>query len=295
MNLVLVKLNKIPGKILSLLRPSDYELWKAFTDEAKKAQQHLPTEDASMALIQAAIQKTIQRSLTTQESALIRKVERVRHETENSDEKFLFRDYGARSPHATLSAEEMAEGVLEERSLATMCRVSSKPPPWASMLFHLVRQAKPKRCIEMGTCVGISAAYIASALRINGEGGRLITLEGSDGLAQVARRNLDSLAMDNVEVRVGRFQEVLTPALQTQQPVNFIFVDGHHDERATMNYFEQVTPYLASNALVIFDDIRWSDGMARAWNAIRNDPRVLRSLSVGDFGVCIAAGAGSAA
>jgi hypothetical protein len=62
-----------------------------------------------------------------------------------------------------------------------------------------------------------------------------------------------------------------------------------------MNYFEQVTPYLASNALVIFDDIRWSDGMARAWNAIRNDPRVLRSLSVGDFGVCIAAGAGSAA
>jgi len=295
MNQVLLNLGKVPRKILSLLRPSDYELWKTFTNEAKKAQQHLPAEDASMAPIQAAIQKTIKRSFTAQESALIRKVERVRYETENSDEKLLFRDYGARSPRATLSAEEMAEGILEERSLATMCRVSSKPPPWASMLFHLVRQAKPKRCIEMGTCVGISAAYIASALRINGEGGRLITLEGSDGLAQVAHRNLDSLGMDNVEVRVGRFQEVLTPALQTQKPVDFIFVDGHHDERATINYFEQVTPYLASNALVIFDDIRWSDGMARAWNAIRNDPRVLRSLSVGDFGICITAEAGSAA
>src|SRR4051812_11091605 len=114
MNQVLAKLNRIPSKVLSLLRPPDYEFWKAFADEAEKARQHLPAEDASMAPIQAAIQKTIQRSLTAQESALIRKVERVRHETENSEERLLFRDYGARSPRATLSAEEMAEGVLEE-------------------------------------------------------------------------------------------------------------------------------------------------------------------------------------
>jgi predicted O-methyltransferase YrrM len=280
---------KAPKKVLTLLRPADHEAWKSFAAEADRAVRQISANDKSMAPILAAIQQTARRSLAAQESALIRDIERVRHETEQSDQVIMFRDFGARSPRATLSAEEMAEGVLEERSVAAMCRASSKPAPWAALLFHLIRQTKPQHCIEMGTCVGVSAGYIGGALKINGDNGKLITLEGSDGLAKVARRNLDTLGMDNVEIRVGRFQEVLAPALQTLQPADFIFIDGHHDERATVDYFRQVMPYLASNALVVFDDIRWSDGMARAWNAIRNDPKVCRSLSIGDFGICITA------
>ena len=64
------------------------------------------------------------------------------------------------------------------------------------------------RGLEMGTCVGISAAYQAAALNDNGAG-RLVTLEGYAELAAEAQELWSNLGLSNVEVIVGRFAQTL--------------------------------------------------------------------------------------
>jgi predicted O-methyltransferase YrrM len=44
--------------------------------------------------------------------------------------------------------------------------------------------------------------------------------------------------------------------------LDFAFIDGHHDERATVAYFQQMKPSLSPGAVVLFYDIKWSSGMA---------------------------------
>ena len=70
-------------------------------------------------------------------------------------------------------------------------------------------------------------------------------------------------------------------------PVDYAFIDGHHDEQATLDYFEQLLPHLAPRALLVFDDVDWSDGMKRAWQKIQADPRVAISIETRTLGLCV--------
>lgn len=55
------------------------------------------------------------------------------------------------------------------------------------------------------------------------------------------------------------------------------FVDGHHDEQATLDYFALIRPRMRTGAVMAFDDIEWSDGMRRAWKEIRASDGVASS------------------
>jgi predicted O-methyltransferase YrrM len=138
----------------------------------------------------------------------------------------------------------------------------------------------------MGTAVGISAAYQAAALSLNGHG-TLVTLEGASTLADIATENFRLLGLDTVELVVGRFQDTLPDVLTKRRPVDYVFVDGHHDEQATLAYFEQILPFLKETALLVFDDIGWSEGMKRAWNTITKDKRLSLAVDLGPVGVCV--------
>jgi predicted O-methyltransferase YrrM len=179
------------------------------------------------------------------------------------------------------------------RGLAELCEVSSKPRFWAELLFRVVREARPAAVLELGTCVGISAAYQAAALELNGAG-RLLTLDAAASRLAVAQAGFDELGLARVETRHGRFEDTLGPALEELGEVALAFVDGHHDEGATIAYWERIAPRLARPALVVFDDIRWSDGMTRAWRAIAADARVELALDLRALGVCVVGAGGEA-
>lgn len=78
--------------------------------------------------------------------------------------------------------------------------------------------------IELGAAIGLSGAYQASALRLNGAG-RLTTLEGDPTLARIARETHQRLGLDNVDVVEGRFDDTLGPVLKAIGPLEYAFVD----------------------------------------------------------------------
>ena len=86
---------------------------------------------------------------------------------------------------------------------------------------------------------------------------------------------------------VGRFKDVLAGILSNEQLFDLVFIDGHHDKKATKEYFEQLYPFLSDNSILIFDDINWSEGMKQAWQEIHNDERIHCSFDLNKWGICI--------
>lgn len=238
-------------------------------------------------LLSLAIKNTSSNILTKDERRAIADIEEVRKSLEQNHNAIYIHDYGAGNPNERRSCDKMDEGVIEHWKIGDICKRASKNQLWCLFLFHLVRQFKPTRCIEMGTCLGISASFISSALRLNGFG-RLVTLDGSLQQAEIARATFHQLGLSNVTVRVGRFKDTLIPALNEMKPVSFVFVDGHHDEGATCQYFDTIRQYLDVENVIILDDIRWSEGMKNAWRYVGSQSE---AYDLGPVGACINVGA----
>jgi predicted O-methyltransferase YrrM len=194
------------------------------------------------------------------------------------------------------SAEPLADGTLgaggrhdEGVSVRGACMVS-KGRRSATFLYLLVREFKPSVAFELGTNVGISSAYQAAALKLNG-GGRLITLEASPYRLRLAKRLHERLGLtDEVSYRPGLFSDTLGRALKESGPVDYAFIDGHHQYRPTLDYFDMICRRATEGAVFVFDDIVWSSGMKRAWGEIKADKRAAVAADFGTMGVCVLAG-----
>lgn len=186
---------------------------------------------------------------------------------------------------AELADDDTVANVREDGpvTVAQIARVASSPPKACRFLHTLTAQHDPSTVIEMGTAVGISAAYIAAGLR---SGAHMWTIDIREVSARYASDIFERLGVDNVEVVIGRFQDVLDDVLTAAAPVDLVFVDGHHREQPTIDYTDQVWPHLSARALVVYDDIGWSDGMKRAWQAIRGQQRWTFTADLGRWGVC---------
>jgi predicted O-methyltransferase YrrM len=171
------------------------------------------------------------------------------------------------------------------RTVAGVC-AKSKPRAQATLLHLLIREFKPVSALELGTNIGISAAYQAAALEMNGRG-HLTTLEVSAFRAELAKELHRSLGLGNVSYTVGLFADTLSGVLANSAPVDYAFLDGQHKMQPTLDYFEQIYGHASDAALVVVDDIRWSSGMAQAWAQLADDPRVAFAIDCWSLGLCV--------
>lgn len=235
--------------------------------------------------IGAALIELCDHSLSIEEQELLTKIEQRRSVLLGSDKKITVIDYGAGSSGSARTQEEMRAGVRETALVATVC-LSSKTAFWATFLFKLIRRLEPLSCVELGASFGISAAYQASALEMNNKG-TLITLEGSPEIAKIANETMASLNLKRASVVIGPFHATLKGVLESAKPIDFFFNDGHHDHAAVTQYLNDSMPYLAPEAVIVFDDIAWSPGMKKAWLEIEDDERVAASIDLQTIGIAL--------
>jgi len=163
---------------------------------------------------------------------------------------------------------------------------ASREPRPATLLHLLIREFQPAVALELGTNLGISSAYLASALRLNGQG-TLFTLEGSPHRVRHAQAVHQRLELDNITYVTGLFADTLGGVLDDARPIGFAFVDGHHQKEPTLNYFDAIWPHTREKAVIVFDDIRWSEGMKEAWRTLQEDQRIRVAVDLRDMGLCI--------
>ena len=151
----------------------------------------------------------------------------------------------------------------------------------------MIREFKPLVALELGTNIGISSAYQAGALQLNGNGW-LVTLESSPYRLRLARRLHEKLGLtDNISYKMGLFADTLEQLLKELEPIDYAFIDGHHLYQPTLDYFNTILNYAADQAVFVFDDISWSTEMKQAWGELKQDLRVIVAADFGSMGVCV--------
>jgi predicted O-methyltransferase YrrM len=256
------------------------------TSNAKRVAARLASShNPKLKAIGEALGEALAVSLSPEEKQLVDRIEQRRALLLRSEQTIEAIDYGAGNADSRRTREEMNKGV---RSTALVGKVSqwSKPAFWALVLFKLVRKLEPKSSVELGTCVGISAAYMSAALKLNGKG-RLLSLEGSPAIADIARETLRGMKLENCSVITGPFYETLKASMESAKPIDFFFNDGHHDHDAVIQYFSESLPNLADQAVIVFDDISWNPGMRKAWVEIESHPQVSATIDLETIGIAL--------
>lgn len=226
----------------------------------------------------AAIGEALKRGPSAEESECFRRIEAERERLAQSDAVL-------RTPLRDYTEDESHDHVFEDK-LGDLVMRASKPADAAGFLFSLLRRLRPDSVVELGTALGISASYLGAALQLNGAGS-LVTMDAAAERMVVAREVLRRLDLDDVvDTRLGRFQELL-PELLDRQRVGVAFVDGQHEEEATLEYLELIQPALEFPGIVVFDDIAWSEGMKRAWGRLKSDERLTTAVELFGMGVCV--------
>ena len=169
------------------------------------------------------------------------------------------------------------------RSIADIARRAAKSPRLGQLLFRVARHYRPSVVLELGTSLGLSTAYLAAGA----PEARVWTIEGSGAIAKTAADNIRELGLSNVEVCTGNFDGLLAPLLDRIGPVDLAFVDGNHRLEPTLRYFDSLMRHCGRSAVLIFDDIHWSEEMEQAWAAIREDPRVYLTIDLFFIGLVI--------
>lgn len=141
-------------------------------------------------------------------------------------------------------AEERADlGAIYRSYAGNFLAVS---PVFGRFLYAMARARNATRIVEFGTSMGVSAIYLAAALRDNG-GGTLIGSEIEPGKADRARAHLEAAGLaDLVEIRVGDARETLA---DPGGPVDMLLLDGAFS--LYLDVLRLIEPHLRPGAVIL--------------------------------------------
>lgn len=169
------------------------------------------------------------------------------------------------------------------RQVKSIAKQSSISPKFGKLLYRLIEYSVPETILEIGTAMGISSMYMAKAAPKS----RIITLEGCAVIAEKAKEGFNNLKIDNVEMAMGNFTQLLGKVLKKVDTLDFVLIDGNHRKEPTLDYFKQILPKLTPNSIVVVDDIHWSKGMLEAWNIMKENEKVSISINLFRAGILL--------
>lgn len=198
-------------------------------------------------------------------------IEQHRNYLLHNNESITVTDYGAGSK----------VNDSDERKIKQIAKYSLTKPKYAQLLFRLVNYFKPQNIIELGTSLGLTSVYLASPSSKT----KVYTIEGCPEIAKIAGQTHFELHAINIDMHVGKFEEVLPDLLNEIKTVDFAFIDGNHSYKATIENYNLLKNYSNKNSIFIFDDIYWSEEMTQAWNEVKADNTVTLSIDLFQFGI----------
>lgn len=198
-------------------------------------------------------------------------IEIIRSELFHSQQAIEVTDYGAGSKVDN----------HKERSIRSIAKYAASSRKEAQLLFKLVDRFQPEVMLELGTSLGITTCYQAKA----NPDGEMYTFEGSKEIARVARINFEKLGITNVKVIEGNIDHTLPQQVDRLKKIDYAFFDANHRFAPTMKYFETCLTKADEDTLFVFDDIYWSQEMAKAWKAIKQRPEVKLTIDLYSLGL----------
>lgn len=135
-------------------------------------------------------------------------------------------------------------------------------PEFGRFLYMCARACKARRIVEFGSSMGVSAIYMAAALRDMG-GGHLIGTDLEPGKAERARTNVTAAGLDDlIEFRIGDARDTLKTGIGGD--IDMVMLDGAFT--LYLPILKLLEPHLKPGALIIgenaFPDARSDNGQS---------------------------------
>jgi predicted O-methyltransferase YrrM len=153
------------------------------------------------------------------------------------------------------------------------------PLAFGRLYAWLAAHRRPAAIVEFGTAFGISGMYWLAGLKRAGAG-ELLTFEPNAIWAEIARRNLARIS-PRFTLTLGTFEENAAAAL-AGKTVEMAFVDAIHTGAFVHRQFALLRRHLAPGAVVLFDDVNFSDDMRACWTDIAHQDELAASASIGN-------------
>lgn len=184
-----------------------------------------------------------------------------------------------------ISSEDPGAGSLVHdrgtRKVSDIAKHSLSSPRFCSLLYRLTRYVQPARILEIGTSFGISSAYI----RMAAPEASFYTIEGSEEIAAIAQETFAQLGIPSSCLLKGTATDVLLKHVAATPLLDFVFIDAHHTQAATLQFFEILFPKLHPGSVVVLGDIHWSAGMEGAWKILADHEAVTLSIDIYAAGI----------
>jgi predicted O-methyltransferase YrrM len=148
-------------------------------------------------------------------------------------------------------------------------------------MARLARHHSPQTIVELGSSLGISAAYLATG----SPGSKVITIEGDRMVGAKAIGIFNTLGIKNIELINDTFESVLTSRIQSIGQIDLLFLDGNHRKEALLSYYHMLKKQCHENTIIIVDDIYWSAEMTSAWTEIIREKEITQSVDCFQFGL----------
>lgn len=205
-----------------------------------------------------------------------KKVESLRKQLVNDNAILEVEDFGAGSSISKTN----------KRNVSSIAKNAAKPRKFGQLLFRMVKYHQPLTILELGTSLGITTSYLSLAK----PEAKLVTMEGSKEIAEVAKKNFSTLHLRNIEIVEGNFDDTLSSVIEALSKdegssIDFAFIDGNHRQEPTERYFQQLLSKTNNDSILVFDDIHWSGEMEAAWERIKNHSSVTCSIDLFFIGI----------
>lgn len=134
------------------------------------------------------------------------------------------------------------------------------------MLFELASQKKMGVFVEIGSYLGASTSFIAAA--IDDDKAKLFCVDtwNNETMPDGEKDTYQSFI-----INIEKFRQKITPlrgkstnvAKAFTEKVDFLFIDGDHSYNAVKADVVSWLPKLKSDAIIIFHDIGWAEGVQK--------------------------------
>lgn len=168
------------------------------------------------------------------------------------------------------------------KRVSEIVKSTAIPHKYGRILFNLVKHYQPKNILEFGTATGMSTLYLALS---KPQDSKIITLEGCEETATVARSNFKKTNAKGIEILTGDFALVLPVAMQKLSQIDMVYIDGNHVKKPTLEYFKTLLNQIHNDTIIVFDDVHWSNEMTEAWNTIQKNDNVTLSIDLFKMGI----------
>lgn len=150
----------------------------------------------------------------------------------------------------SLSESPLLQELRRETHLKVLTPQMLSGPMQGSLLAMLVRMVQPQRILEIGTFTGYSAFWMATALP---EGGKLITLDNNEELAEMVKRYIHRANLEEViEPLLGDATKLIPTLTET---FDLVFIDA--DKANYLRYYDMVFDKVRPGGFIIADNVLW--------------------------------------